>query len=354
MRRAALLGVLGFCLACLAPAAETRSAIPIEGPQLAFTLQTAHLPRHLDSLDDFGRVRIKGDLLTSGPAGEALQRLIRTHLPGRNFLQEGPVWSPDGQSLAVKLATHPVESVDGDIYILNRDGSGLRAVTDFGDVSAPVFSPDGRSLYFARPASRGRSAIWSVAVDGTGAHRVAAPIRGEVSLSSVSPSGDLALSRGICTDGPFPTPLRCQASVVLLSPATGALRPLLRRATAAAFSPDGTRIAYIRLTDHVIGLFHADQEPTGELFIADLVSGERLRLTRTAHAAEETPSWDPSGQRLVFARNKGRASRLVEINSDGTCETTLPGPSQRRRVLVGYSSPTWQPGPGREAGRIAC
>jgi Tol biopolymer transport system component len=351
VRGRALIAILGFALVW---ASQTDGAVPTEGPQLAFDRQKFRLPRHLDSLKDFGQLRFKSDVLTSGPSGEGLQRLLRTHLPGRHFLQDGPAWSPDGQMLAVTLVAHSNDDDETDIYVLNRDGSGLRRVTHLGNVGRPVFSTDGSSLFFARPASRGRGSVWSVSIDGTGARQLASPIRGEVTVSSVSPVGDIALSRGVCTDGtPFPAPIRCRSSVVLLSPSTGTFRPLLQKATDAAFSPDGNSIAYIRETDDVTSLFHEDKEPVGELFIADLTNGQRLRLTRTEHASEATPSWDPSGQRIVFVQNKSR-SRLLEINADGTCATPLAQRSPGPRIRFLYNSPTWQPGPGREAGPIVC
>jgi hypothetical protein len=45
---------------------------------------------------------------------------------------------------------------------------------------------------------------------------------------------------------------------------------------------------------------------------------------------------------------------LVEINADGTCATTLPTAPKRHRLRFIYNGPSWQPGTGREAGRIAC
>jgi len=354
VKRAALPLILVLGLAWTA---QSSAAIPIDGPQLAFNRQRAHFPRHLDSLKNFSNLRLKSDLVTSGPFGEQAERLLRTRLPGAPFLSGGPAWSADGATLALTLITHAKYEDATDIYVVNRDGSGLRAVTQFGDVDRPVFSIDGGSLYFSRPASRGRSAIWAVKADGTGARQLTPLVGGESSPSSVSPTnGDIALSRTTCTEGiPFPAPIKCRSSVGLLSPATGVLMPLVQRATDAAFSPDGMRIAYVSQRDDVTSVFpDKDKEPIGDLYVLDLATGQRVRLTKTKHASEATPSWDPSGQRLAFVRNKARSSRLVEINGDGTCETALPREPTRPRVHFFYDGPTWQPGPGREAGRIAC
>ena len=64
-------------------------------------------------------------------------------------------------------------------------------------------------------------------------------------------------------------------------------------------------------------------------------------------------SWDPSGQRLAFDRYRGDhyewANSILEINADGSCETEVL--AKKRTIFYGAA---WQPGPGREAGRIGC
>jgi hypothetical protein len=52
----------------------------------------------------------------------------------------------------------------------------------------------------------------------------------------------------------------------------------------------------------------------------------------------------------------GTSNLLMEINADGTCATTVLGKPRPRNSLGGAAlyAPTWQPGPGREAGPIAC
>ena len=70
------------------------------------------------------------------------------------------------------------------------------------------------------------------------------------------------------------------------------------------------------------------------------------------------PSWDPSGQRIAFTKLNDlegsplglvKARSIEEVNADGTCPMSVP--SLRRGF---FSGAAWQPGPGREAGRIAC
>jgi Tol biopolymer transport system component len=352
IRRAALPLIIALGLVL---SAHSSAAISVDGPQLAFSRLKAHFPANLDSLSDFRKLRLKGDLVTSGPLGDLEQRLLRTSLPGHRFLRGGPAWSPDGSALALTLVTHTDVGETTDIYVINRDGTGLRSVTEFGDADDPVFSSDGRTLYFSRSASELRSTIWTIGIDGALPHQAGLSLPGTNAPTSISPaSGDIALSRTACTfHVSFPPLDRCRSSIELLTPASGAVTRLAKGAIDATFSPDGAQIAFISRGDQVTGLYK-DKKPVGDLYILDLATRQRLRLTRTKHAAEGAPSWDPSGQRIAFVRNKGRSSRLVEINADGTCETALPKGPSHHQVVFAYDSPTWQPGPGREAGRIAC
>ena len=71
------------------------------------------------------------------------QRKAVANFKGSN---SAPAWSPDGSSLAVAL------TIDGlsQIYLSPSDGSGSpKRLTSSSSIDTePVFSPDGRSLYF--------------------------------------------------------------------------------------------------------------------------------------------------------------------------------------------------------------
>ena len=70
-------------------------------------------------------------------------------------------------------------------------------------------------------------------------------------------------------------------------------------------------------------------------------------------------SWDPSGKRIAFVRYRpeetesdeiGIGSAIMEVNADGSCLRPVLTPSRG----IAFYGVAWQPGPGREAGRIAC
>jgi len=80
-------------------------------------------------------------------------------------------WSPDGQRLAFSSARNGGRT---DIWVVNRDGSGLRNLTPNTpnwDDSAPTWSPDGTQIAFTSDRS-GTNQIYTMAADGTGVRRI--------------------------------------------------------------------------------------------------------------------------------------------------------------------------------------
>jgi TolB protein len=79
-----------------------------------------------------------------------------------------PAWSPDGSRLAF------MSNRDGnpEIYVMNRDGSRLRRLTNHPENDAtPTWSPSGEMIAFTSNRS-GRPQIWVVNADGTGLRRI--------------------------------------------------------------------------------------------------------------------------------------------------------------------------------------
>ena len=70
-----------------------------------------------------------------------------TNLGGANF---APSWHPDGKRLIFASNVHDLEGRDFDIYMINVDGTGLERIT-FNETfdGFPMFSPDGTKLLFA-------------------------------------------------------------------------------------------------------------------------------------------------------------------------------------------------------------
>ena len=68
-----------------------------------------------------------------------------------DYNHDGPVWSPDGKTLAFTSARHAERDEDdaSDVWVVSSDGGDARRVTDTaGPVARPSFSPDGRTIAY--------------------------------------------------------------------------------------------------------------------------------------------------------------------------------------------------------------
>lgn len=339
IRRALGAGVLAMLLAAVAA-----DAIAPEGPRLAVVRMDTH-PRRVE-------------LLTVDLTGAQPIRLARGAPPSRTwpFFFSPLTWSPDGGKLAFSAIVVSRKSGRLRIFTVGPDGSNRREIPETQGYG-PVFSPDGRTLAFTRFREtstkladgklkrRGfEGAAISVLDLATGTSRQLTPWRGglEYIASSFSPDGSTLLAtrqddhRG---DEAEPVALRLDGSAVARLFDDGGF---------PVYSPDGSKVVLIREV--------ADEST--DLYILDAGGAGIRRLTDTPGRLELFPSWDPSGQRLAYMRfsrghseaaSLGIGAAVMQINADGTCQTRLL--SARG---AGFYVPAWQPGPGREAGRIEC
>lgn len=177
------------------------------------------------------------------------------------------------------------------------------------------------------------------------------PTKASDLASSFSPDGrTLAVSRGHKGGG---------ADIVAIDLVSGHSSVLARSAGEPVYSPDDSRIAFLR---GPVRTFRdrggSTTETLTDIYTMNADGSGVARVTRTPRLIEVGLTWDPSGQRLAYAQMQagpGEASFLgigdsiMEINLDGSCRTRVafhPG-----TILL---SPAWQPGAGREAGLITC
>jgi Tol biopolymer transport system component len=338
----AVLALLALC------AAANAQAPP--GPRIAFTRVTTK-PNH--SGNPFRSEDTRSAIFTADATGGAREPIAH----GRSFAS-GPAWSPDGSTLAF------TKNEGGDVFVAGADGTGLRRLIANAIASSPVFSADGRTIYFARTnPDIDRSmvffpvpdtAIWRIGIDGSGFSLLTPQSNKEGDLpTSASPNGQqLAITHFDCGH-----PV-CRSSVRLMPPLGGPQTTIVDQAADAVFSPDGSKLALLSYRDRnwvKHPKFHRFVIPLPELYVLDLGSGEMRRLTTTRRVGEGAPSWDPSGQRLIYEADSLKRTSLVAINADGTCKTLIAkGKRARNHFFQLLLNPVWQPGPGRAAGPIAC
>lgn len=188
-----------------------------------------------------------------------------------------------------------------DIYAMNADGTGVRALTRDGHSHHPNWSPDGRRVLFIH---------------------------------------DSTLQNGPAY--PEPKEFASHHPVELhVMDADGGNRKLLRRIEpviySAAWSPDGKTIAVTCLPKRLTPVEQAGQtEPmqAGLYLLSADGRGELRLLFRNAY----TPAWSPDGKKLAFSVESPRGSWSVHVaNADGSSWRRLTDP----RLMGG--SPAWSP-----------
>jgi Tol biopolymer transport system component len=98
----------------------------------------------------------------------------------------GAQWSPDGKQLVFSA---PAAGSDGDLFVINADGTGLRHLMVTPAIERPDdWSPDGRKILFTRSVSDTSSDLYVMNADGTGVRRLTRT-RGIDSDGSWSPDG---------------------------------------------------------------------------------------------------------------------------------------------------------------------
>lgn len=355
--RALVAALALLLLAAFAPGSALASAP--EGPRLAVAVSRPY-PQ-------------LGGIETVGPIGEAPQLLVggggerAVHPNG-----DRPAWSPDGKLLAFTASFGEHSPV---IYVVGADGGRPRLISKTTPLSDPVFSADGRSLVFTvlrvvkgefrRPArfagsedEYGVVVDWAVMSMGLGGKntRLLTPWRRHQVLTptSFSPDGSRLAAERLTLKGG-----NVIDEAVAIELGGGRTQVLARDGEEPAFSPDGSRIAFVRTTHK------APSEPGGNrgpdesrLFVVSSAGGEPMRLARI-EGGLAWPSWDPSGERIAFTRLGGgtfglgshphEGNSVMQVNADGSCLTTLFSIAEGT-----FYGTAWQPGPGREAGPIAC
>lgn len=181
-----------------------------------------------------------------------------------------PVWSPDGRTLGIVLT----KDGGSQIFLVDADGGNLRKLTNTGAGinTEPAFSGDGKSIYFTSDRGGGPQ-IYRMDTSGGG-------------VSRVTFSGDYNISPKV--------------------------------------SPDGKTMAYVTRRE---GRFRVAS--------LDLRSGAEAILTNSSK--DESPSFAPNGRYILYATKAGGRGVLAMVSNDGRVKQELTSSN------ADIAEPTWGP-----------
>jgi Tol biopolymer transport system component len=233
-----------------------------------------------------------------------------------------PSWSPNGKRIAV----WGVSAAQRDIWTIDPSAPEPKKtavrVTSGTLVWNPVWSPDGKYLYYGSDRS-GTLNLWRVAIDEeTGSPRgvpeavpLPAPVAGDFAFAR---SGDLAYVSATSSHRVLAIPFDANAATV------GAPRQILggsQEIISFAPSPDGRSIAYTT--------GGATQE---DVYVAD-ADGARVRQLTNDPARDRSIEWSSDAKTLYFYSNReGNAYHAWSIHADGSGLTRLTTDADLRRV----------------------
>lgn len=254
--------------------------------------------------------------------------------------QVQPAFSPDGNQVA--FAWSGPKGSNRDIYLKLLDSENpLRLTSDAADNYSPVWSPDGRSIAFVRNSDNDRG-IFIIPVIGGPARKIYTPkgtIEWDRATLSWSPDGKrLIFPDGKSASTPssiYALSLDSLEAKAITSPPKywdGDMGP--------AFSPDGTKVAFLRGTDAAVR----------DIYIMDTTGGEPRRLTQDDRYVNAV-AWTRDSSALVFSSDRRGKFSLWRIAVSGGSPVRLPvggedafSPAiapQGNRMVYAQSSSKW-------------
>jgi Tol biopolymer transport system component len=205
-------------------------------------------------------------------------------------------WSPDGSKLLVRRNVRGL--YNGDLYVLNADGSWNRLTQANGSPTGGSFSSDGTEVVYGLWRASGHHAIYVDDVEG-GPPRL---VTNDVAIPyapAFSPDGSrIAYFDGSGDWGNSLHVMNADGSDVreLTGPDYGHIDALV-------WSPDGSRLAF-------------SLQNGGGLFVVGVDGSGLTQLIRNG----ENPAWSPDGSRISFQRRAG--TTVQEVRNGEQVEVT--------------------------------
>ena len=281
-----------------------------------------------------------------------------------------PSWSPSGKRIAF-TEPHDNNNLNSTIWTLTPDGNNPIKITDGNSFSDnPVWSRDGRRLFFISDMGGGSNDIWWVPIEASGKPSGSAKcLMPGVNVSSIALSPDgtrLVFCKVVRRSNIWSIPIvdnhtftleeaeqvtfenhsithldvspdgkwiaissdrKGNADIWIMNKKTKELRQVTTSEasdTKPDWSPDGKNI-----------VFKSDRNGNNDIFQKPVAGGITLQLT-SHQKSDNEPKWSPKGDEIVFNSDRSGSYEIYVIPSSGG--------DPRRLTTEGYSNePVWSP-----------
>ena len=265
----------------------------------------------------FGNVSPSAIVVVSVPDGRVV------HVTDSVTVNQGPVWSPDGRWLYFVSSRHGPR----DIYAQRVTGSGepvdgpVRLTTGLGAHTISL-SADGRRLAYA--AFTSTSNVWAITPSATGVASFA-------SATQITQGSQTTENTNVSRDGQwlyYDSDVAGNMDLYRVRLATGVSERLTTDSSddfAPAPSPDGREVA-----------FHSWRSVNSrDVFVMPLDGGPVQRVT-TSPLQEALATWSPDGNAIVYCEHTAKGGIWIARRTNGAWGQPV------RRLDHGYW-PTWSP-----------
>jgi len=258
-----------------------------------------------------------------------------TGLPG---LKTDPAFSLDGKQIAFVWDGDKRDNFDIYVQLLD-ESTPRRLTTDPGYDYSPAWSPDGLRIAFLRDTRTSTEVIVVPAAGGNelelNVSAAKCPGIGEPNSCGVAWSPDGKYLAFVDTEPPQPR------SLFLLDTRTYEKRRLTNPPAGSwdgvcVFSPDGSRLAFVRRQDR----------PLGDIYVVALSGGateaEPRRITHD-YTLINGLDWSADGRSIIFSSTRGGVWALWQVSASG---------GEPERLAVGGNNAFW-PAVARRGDRLA-
>jgi Tol biopolymer transport system component len=211
-------------------------------------------------------------LRTMRPDGTAFRTILRFDAESTdNCSIDQATWSPNGKRV--------LYSTFRGIWTIRADGKRKRSILDVG--SSAAWSPNGREVVFVQRVEESQAdALFRVRLDGSGLRRITPPVESEIYGPSWSPNG-----RTIA----FTVWNNSQESIWTVGANGSRLRKIAEKARLPGWSPDGRRIIF---TDRLSILTMAPDGSRRRQITPPVLEHETFQAT-----------YSPDGTKIAYVRD---------------------------------------------------